>query len=96
MTIPVELMIAYVFAYAGLANTGAVGVIPDWMQYGSFGLCCVLVIYLMYQLDKMGKVIGKKDDKFIELMKEDIESRNRLSQALEDRPCLAHDQRVSP
>ena len=68
--------------------------LPEWMQYGSFGLCCVLVLYLMYQINELSKIIRQKDDAYIELLQKDIESRNRLSQLLEDRQCIAGDQRI--
>jgi hypothetical protein len=67
---------------------------PDWIQYGAFGLCCVMVMYLLYYINKMGEVIREKDQKYIELLEKDIRSRDRLSEALEDKPCLQGDQRL--
>ena len=69
-------------------------VIPDWMQYGSFGLCCVMVVYLIYQIHDMGKIVREKDNKYIDLLEKEIKSRDKLSELLEDRPCITGDQRI--
>jgi len=81
------------FGITGVATISD-AMFPGWMQYGAFGLCCVLVVYLMYQVNKMGDIIGQKDKEYIELIKQDIKSRERLTEVLQDRPCIHNDQRV--
>lgn len=93
MTALAEISVMTVFMYTGILST-ATPQFPDWLQYGAFGLCCVMVLYLLWYVKEMGKVIREKDKKYIELLERDIESRNRLTQMLKDRPCVHHDHRA--
>lgn len=88
-----EISTTGVFSIAAVSNIEP-GPFPDWLQYGAFGLCCLMVLYLLWYLTEMGKIIREKDKNFIDLLEKDIKSRTRLTQALEDRPCLQDDQRL--
>lgn len=63
-------------------------------QYGALGLCTAMVLFLISHIKAQVKVIEKKDNKLTELLEKDIDSRNRLSECLKDRPCLGDDSRT--
>ena len=67
---------------------------PEWLQYGAFGLCCVLVIYLMRSMNKLGEVIRDKDREYVNLMRDNITYQKQLAQLLGDRPCINRDHRA--
>lgn len=73
-----------------------------WVQYGALGLCGFMVMFLINHIKAQAKVIEKKDDEIKEnnkelrrLLKDDISAKNRLAEALEDRPCICGDSRVN-
>lgn len=88
-----SVSVLYVFGFTTFAIIEPFK-LPEWIQYGAFGLCCFMVLHLMWQMNNLVKAIVSKDEKFIELLKEDIESRNRLSELLSDRQCVARDHRI--
>ena len=85
-----------IIAFAAVAATTATNQGGDdgRLQYGALGLCGLMVCFLISHIKAQAKVIEKKDNKLIELLEKDIESRNNLSECLKDRPCLSNDSRT--
>lgn len=82
-----------------------VGGVNDYVQYGALGLLAIVVIFLCKHLQKITDqhtserkelvlALAKREADFIEMIRQDVKSRDRLSEALEDRPCLIGDQRI--
>lgn len=76
--------------------------IPQWMlQFGALGLCSFMVLQNYNQQRALSGVIERKDREIASLVNrletitlQNAKAMNRLAQALEDRPCLASDQRI--
>ena len=77
---------------------------PEWIvQYGALAIVAFMVFQNYRQTRDMGRIIAKKDaqletdsDAMRELIADYTAATNRLAQCLEDRPCIAGDQRIKP
>lgn len=76
--------------------------IEQLIQFGALGLCGYMVLMNYRDRDRMLKVLDKRD----EYIREEIEARaqlmdklttamNRISETLEDRPCILGDSRIN-
>lgn len=66
------------------------------LDYGGLGLAAIVVIFLCRYVWKQNESLEKKDAVIIEMVKAGVTSQNRLSEALETRPCLKDDPRIRP
>jgi hypothetical protein len=84
----------------------AVGGESEFVQYGALGLLGIVVLFLCKHLSSLTEqhtlerkelvvALAKRESDFIDMIKQDVVSRDRLSEALEDRPCLLGDQRIT-
>lgn len=84
-----------IFALLALASgTAAANTGTGPVQYGALGLCGVMVVFLISHIKAQAEIIKAKDEKLTELLTDDIKAKNRLAEALEDRPCICEDSRV--
>lgn len=97
-----ELCSFSVFGASSLAASAVGGDAPQWLfQFGALGLCAFMVFQNYNQQNRLTKVIDRKDgeigtlvDRLEEISSRQAEGLARLAQALEDRPCVAGDQRI--
>jgi hypothetical protein len=75
-------------AIIGMANGDA------YLQYGALGLCAIIVIFLCKHIIQLTEKLDKKDKTFIDLCERNTTAYHRLTNMLEDRPCLMKDKRI--
>ena len=89
-TVMVKLM---AMATSPFACLGIIENNPDvnsFIQYGALGLCTVMVGFMIKHITDLTIKLDAKNAQIIEMLQKDIDAKNRLSQCLEDRPCITH------
>jgi hypothetical protein len=98
-------MIAAVFEFASLGlfaactiGRGLLGAetVPDlpFLQFGALGLVGFMVFQNYRQQKEAQKIINSQYDRMANLLSADTDAKVRLSEALEERPCLHGDSRI--
>ena len=90
---PILIPITGVLA-AGFGIVSEVPTLEPVLQYGALGLCGAMVVMNWLSSREMAKRLDESRTRIVELHTRTITTLDRLCQALEDRPCLANDQRV--
>jgi len=76
----------------------AVSLIPEstepFLQFGALGLVGFMVFQNYRQSRDKDKTISSQSERMARLIADDTDAKNRLAQVLEDRPCIAKDQRI--
>ena len=85
------------YAFFGLLAEGAENKLPildGYLQYGALGLCAVMVLLNYRDRWETVKQLKSQEERNVLLLQRNIRAFERISQALEDRPCLHGDQRI--
>jgi len=91
---PILVPITGVLA-AGFGIVSELPTLDPMLQYGALGLCAVMVCMNWLSSREMAKRLDESRERIVKLHATTISTLDRLCQGLEDRPCLANDQRVS-
>jgi len=76
-----------------------------FVEYGALGLAFTVVLFLCKHLNRLTELhrqerkelvvtLQAREEQFIKMVEHRIAADNRLSEALEDRKCIAGDQRI--
>lgn len=84
----IKLMMMSVSPFACLGVIDNSTDIGGFVQYGALGLCAIMVMFMIKHICDLTSKLDAKNTQIIEMLKTDIEAKNRLAQCLEDRPCV--------
>ena len=81
--------------FAGCSTLASVGTWPELTKGITLISLLAFMVFQSYrQQTAMGKQLDKQNARLAQLVADDTDAKNRLAQALEDRPCLKGDQRI--